>query len=214
MVTETLPETPTQVEPPAPETVEQPDFTVTPETTEPPETPLLEGEAPDGDKPPEAAPLPENWRERKEAKELRSEGYREAQSHSDKNLRQLRVEHTENVQRVRQEAEASYRAAGILEISEQIATALQEHEDPEALKLFGKLIKDNASWANVFDVSWQKGVRAQGKTEGLSEASGYIYQGLPKALADQLGEEGGEVALLVREGKVDTEQALDRKSVV
>jgi hypothetical protein len=175
-----------------------------------------EDETPSDEQRPE---LPEGWRDHDQAKAHRqeghSEGFQQAQGQFEKahqrELRQLRAEHQEGLQRAEQAATSNEAVSRVTGAAQAFMDEIEKGASAEdAEKAMSRLLRNNADWARVFSGTTRQAGHGEGYNQGIAKASGLIYEGLPKEAAEELGDLTEEMTVQVQEGTVTREVAFGK----
>jgi hypothetical protein len=146
------------------------------------------------------APLPEGWQDHPDTQPVFQDHYNKGRGEREKQLRQ---EMGRREERYGTEIESAYRQGTSAEVVSKLMETLEEGFDfdtPEGTKAVGKLLRNHASWADVFtntrvqaaEAKMVRDVKSVVKEAGLSEEA-----------VGQLSDIEGELVWKVRHGEVD-----------
>ena len=163
--------------------------------TEAPESP--EGaETPVADQTP--APLPEGWQDHPDAKPIFDNHFKNGRGQRE---RELRTEMGRREERYSTEIKDAFRQGSAAEVVSNVVDALKEGfdlDEPEGVKALGKVLRNHASWADVFT---NAGVQAA-EAKMVRDVKSVVREaGLSEEVAGQLSDIEGELSWKVRHGE-------------
>ena len=163
-------------------------------------------------------PMAEGWRDHPDVKQFavdeRAAASSDAQSRSDRQVREVRAEHVTALETAKAAGEST---AAITKLSEVIKGYVDQTEEissvEEAEGMLNRVLDDpaNRAFAGVFDANAQSKYTSTGKQEGFRLARNYLSKGLPAALTTEMEAEDRDVTTAIKLGEIPTwEAAFDK----